>query len=105
MTEEKKEEIKKIISEHIDEISNKFDDFLCYEKYGVEKFLAPGFKPTEEDYERKKQIDAFEFSIAAQKIKEMGKEILPILEDLSQNESNLEIKDWTSIILQEMRKS
>ena len=104
MTEEKKEEIRKILLDHIDEIGNKFDDFLCYQKYGKETFLAKGFQPTEEDYKIRKVYEAEEFSVAAQKIKEMGKEILPILEDLSQNESDLVIKDWASIILQDMRK-
>lgn len=103
MSDEKKEEIRKIIAEHIEEIGNKFDDFLCYEKYGEEKFLAPGFRPTEEDYERRKLYVADEFSNAAQKIKQMGEEAISILKELSQTESNPDIKDWASRILHDMK--
>lgn len=103
MTKEKKEEIREIISKHIDNIGNRFDDWLIYEKYDQETFLTPGFQPTKVDFEMQKQYAAQEYSYAVERIKKID-EVIHILEDLAQNESNPDIKKWASRIVQEIKR-
>ncbi|MCE7744389.1 MAG: hypothetical protein GPJ52_04570 [Candidatus Heimdallarchaeota archaeon] len=103
MTEEKKEEIRKIIAKHIVNIGDKFDDWLIHERYDQETFLTPGFKPTKEDFEIRNQYAAQEYSYAVERIKKID-EVINILEDLAQNESNPDIKKWASRIVQEIKR-
>lgn len=93
-----KEKIIELINEIDSKISNAFDDWLCYEKYGEEKFLSKGFRPAEEDYAME---EVFKAEVVSETIKSILKfeDAETILKDLSEHSKNQTIKKWSEEIL------
>jgi len=83
-----KEKIIEILENCQSEASDEFDDWLCYEKYGEEKFLSKGFYPTKEDFEVKGKIDRSHLATAISEITKLENHY-SILEELVKGSSFL----------------
>ncbi len=94
-----KEQIRIILQKRLDAISSEFDDYLCYRKYGVERFLSEGFQPTDEDFKVRKSIVEEQLAAAGTEIEKMGEDFKPILKEIAEKDSNPDVRDWASKLL------
>ncbi len=91
---EQKDEIRNIIKKHMEAIGDRFDDYLCYQKYGEERFLSEGFRPTEEDFKERERIAAEQLDAARIEIRKLGEEVKSILKEIAEKDSNPDVRDW-----------
>ncbi len=93
------DEIIGIIEKYISKVEYDFDDYLCYVKYGQEKFLSKGFYPTNEDFAYKMKViypGVLDEAIAEIRSIENSKELL---EKIDEQNANSDVIEWASIML------
>ncbi|MCE7744380.1 MAG: hypothetical protein GPJ52_04525 [Candidatus Heimdallarchaeota archaeon] len=95
-----REEIRKILTDHHDSILSDFDDYLCYQKYGEEKFLKGDFKIDDDDRKILSKINQEHKQTAARKIKDKGDEAIKVLKEIITTEGYAGIKDFANEISQ-----
>jgi len=97
-----KEEVIKILTEHLEAISSDFDDYLCYYKYGKEKFLKADFKIDEDDRKVRNDIYRDHLGHAAKKISDKGEDAEKILKEIISSEGYPNIKNFASEVYQQI---
>ncbi len=91
--------IRNILLHYAEKTQDDFDHYLCYEKYGSAKFKKKKYSLDKEDIAEQSKIKSKNFKLAFKELFENATEHKPILEELSKNDSDEEIRDWAKSLL------
>ena len=91
--------IRNLLMHYVEKTQEDFDHYLCYEKYGSEKFKKKKYTLDKEDIAEQSKIKSINFKLAFKELFENSAEHKPILENLSKNDTDDEIRDWAKSLL------
>ncbi len=111
MTEQEKDEtevlveklkvnkVRTIITDCLEKSQEDFDEYLCYGKYGSEKFKNGDYTLDAEDKEMQRRLHSKSFTAALKSLLQDSQEVKPIIEELSKNDSDDEVRSWAKAFL------
>jgi len=91
--------IRTLITECIEKTQEDFEEYLCYEKYGSEKFKNGNYTLDADDKEMQRSLNNRNFNSALKSIRQDSQEAKPILEVLVKSDSDEEVRSWAKNLL------
>jgi hypothetical protein len=91
--------VRSVITEFLEKSQDDFEEYLCYEKYGAEKFKKGKYTLDAEDKEMQRRLSNKNFSSALKSLLQDTQEAIPILEILVETDSEEEVRSWAKALL------
>ncbi|TET27915.1 MAG: hypothetical protein E3J70_10915 [Candidatus Heimdallarchaeota archaeon] len=91
--------VRTIITDSLEKSQEDFEEYLCYGKYGSEKFKKGDYTLDADDKEMQRKLHSKNFTKALKTLLQDSLEVKPIIEELSKNDSDDEVRSWAKSLL------
>ena len=91
--------VRTIITDSLEKSQEDFDEYLCYGKYGSEKFKKGDYTLDAEDKEMQRRLHSKSFTMVLKSLLQDSQEVKPVIEELSKNDSDDEVRSWAKALL------
>ena len=91
--------VRTVITECLEKSQEDFEEYLCYGKYGSDKFKKGDYTLDAEDKEMQRRIHSKSFTMALKTFMQDSQDVKPVIEDLSKSETDDEVRSWAKSLL------
>ena len=94
--------VRTVITDCLEKSQEDFEEYLCYGKYGSEKFKNGDYTLDAEDKEMQRSLHSKSFTMALKSLLQDSQDVKPVIEELSKNDSDDEVRSWAKSLLAKM---